>query len=373
MLNFPIAPPQASNWAFEHDVIFYALTGLTVIFTAIVLIGMVWFTVRYREGTSATRAKWSIGNMPLEITWSVIPLLLGIVMFVVSAELFIRMRTPPKEATEIYVIGKQWMWHAQHQNGVRENNTLHVPVGRPIKLTMISQDVIHAFYIPAFRAQYHVVPGRYTQMWFTPTAAGEYHLFCGMYCGTQHSEMGGRVVALPPDEFAEWLANGGERRSPLTLAQQGERLWKRLRCDNCHVGQDTMRAPTLMALYGKERRFSNAAPLRADEAYIRESILKPWSKLTEGYDRTMPAYDQQITEEDVLKLLAYIKSLGTPGQVTTETVATGSTPSTVGSVDGRNDLSVGALNYNAERTAPTPTDRNTPAVGALAAEDRRTQ
>ncbi|MFZ4506905.1 MAG: cytochrome c oxidase subunit II [Fimbriimonas sp.] len=369
-LNFPLAPPQASNFAVEHDAIFYALVILTVVFSLIVGLAVVFFTIRFREGSSASRKNPSFGDLRLEIGWSIIPLILGIIMFFFSAQLFIKMRTMPKDATEIFVIGKQWMWHAQHPNGVRENNTLHVPVGRPVKLTMISQDVIHAFYIPAFRVQYHVVPGRYTQMWFTATQKGEYHLFCGMYCGTQHSEMGGRVVAMDPAEYADWLANGGQKVPPMTMEQAGEKLYSKLGCNNCHGAQDNVRAPSLYALLGKKRDFSNGASLKADEGYIRESILRPYNRLTKGYEQSMPAYEGQISEEDVMSLIAFLRTMGS-GSANLQTEWKGATPGDGTMIDGKNALATGALNYRSERADATPTDRNRLATGAIADQESR--
>lgn len=352
-LNFPLAPPQASSFAAEHDAIFYVLVLLTLVFTSLVMLALVFLVIRYREGTKASRLNPSFGDLRLESAWSIIPLLLGVVMFFFSANLFIKMRTMPKDATEIYMIGKQWMWHAQHPNGVRENNTLHVPIGRPVKLTMISQDVIHAVYIPAFRVQYHVVPGRYSQMWFTPTQEGEYHLFCGMYCGTQHSEMGGRVIAMQPAAYAEWLANNGQKTPPMTMVQAGKAKFEKIGCANCHGGADSIRAPSLVGLLGKPRQFSNAAEIKADEAYIRESILRPYNRLNKGYGQTMPAYEGQVTEEDVLNMITYIKSLG-------------------GGTESVSDARKGSVPVDTERQPATPTNStNRLSVGAVAEEENR--
>jgi cytochrome c oxidase subunit II len=238
---------------------------------------------------------------------------------------------------------------------------------------MISQDVIHAFYIPAFRVQYHVVPGRYAQMWFTATKPGSYHLFCGMYCGTQHSEMGGRVVALEPKEFAEWLANKGSAKKNMTPVQAGMKLFNKIGCANCHGEAKSIRAPSLVGVYGKARQFSNHAPLVADEDYLRESILRPYNKLVSGYGKAMPPYEGQLSEEDVMNLVAYLKA-GTAGQVNASTSAIANSSSgmrtSTGDISGDNKgLQVGALQFNEERNAPTPTtNEKRLAVGAIAAE-----
>jgi cytochrome c oxidase subunit 2 len=311
--NYPFSPPQASNFAEEHDLIFYALTILTIFFTVIVMFFVIYFSLKYRAGKKVDRSRPMYENLKLELTWTIIPLILGLIMFYFGAKLFIDMRNPPKDAQEIYVIGKQWMWHVQHANGVRENNTLHVPLGKPVKLTMISQDVLHAFYIPAFRVQMHVVPGRYTSMWFIPTQVGEYHLFCGMYCGTQHSEMGGKVVVMDPRSWAEWNANGGESTSNMTMEQEGAQTFAKLACNNCHGAEDNQRAPTLAGIFGKKRSLANGAGRLADEEYLRESILRPHNVLTAGYEDTMPEYDKQISEQDVLNIIAFIKNGGVLG------------------------------------------------------------
>lgn len=370
--NFPVAPPSASSFAKDHDTLFYALLALTIFFTAIVGIGVIYFTVKYREGSNADRSRPIYEDLRLELTWTIIPLILGVIMFFFGARLFIIMRIPPKDAQEIFVIGKQWMWHAQHSNGVRENNTLHVPVGKPVKLTMISQDVIHAFYIPAFRAQMHVVPGRYTTMWFTATKAGKYHLFCSMYCGTQHSEMGGTVVAMEPKEWAAWIANGGQSSQPMTLEQSGQKLYNSLACNNCHGPEDNLRAPTLYGIYGKNRRLASGDSVLADETYIRESILRPHNRLSAGYGPTMPVYDGKITEEDVLKLLAYIRVIGTMG-TTPPTSGTSADAAVLNRTGGQMTPfaanAIQAQEFDARRLDATPTTRReNPAVNAIAAQ-----
>jgi cytochrome c oxidase subunit 2 len=371
MFNFPLSPPAASNWATEHDFVFYTLCALTILFTLIVGAGVIFFTVYYRAGHRVDRSRPMYENLKLELTWTFIPLLLGLVVFWQGARLFVEMRTPPKDAAEIYVVGKQWMWHIQHQNGIRENNTLHVAVGKPYKVTMISQDVIHAFYIPAFRVQMHVVPGRYTQLWFTPTQAGQYHLFCGMFCGTQHSEMVGTVVAMEPKDYANWEANNGESVLPMTMEQQGQRLYNKVGCNNCHADADTPRAPSLIGIYGTQRVFTDGTSMVANEAYLRESILRPWDHITRGYDDAMPAYDGQLNEIDVLNLIAYIKSMGThtdrlaPTSMTSPQVA----PTTSSGKDVKDILSVNAIQAEHEDPNPTAIKRQgSPAVNAIAAE-----
>jgi cytochrome c oxidase subunit 2 len=370
--NYPLSPPPASNFAQEYDALFYTLVGLTVFFSLIVGVAIVIFAVRYRQGTRADRSRPMYENLFLELTWTIVPLVLGLVMFYFGTSLYVKMRTPPKNATEIFVIGKQWMWHVQHGNGVRENNTLHVPVGKPIKLTMISQDVLHAFYIPAFRVQEHVVPGRYTQLWFTATKAGEYHLFCNMYCGTQHSEMGGKVVAMDPKDFAEWLSNGGQSVAPMSMEQTGAKIFNKVGCANCHGAEDTLRAPSLYGIYGKRRVFADGTSQVADEEYLRSSILRPYDKITAGYGQTMPVYEGQLTEEDVLNLVSYIKVIGTPAASSpSSNVNRQSAPATASGANEATSLAANAVQANTSDPDATPTRRSgSPAVGAVAAEGR---
>ena len=208
---------------------------------------------------------------------------------------------------EINVIGKQWMWKVQHPEGNREINELHVPVGRNVKLTLASQDVIHSFFLPSFRTKMDVVPGRYTTEWFQATKIGSYHLFCAEYCGTKHSGMVGRVVVMDPADYEDWLTKG--QPGP-TLVQEGERLFRELGCSGCHLGSSIVRAPPLEGLYGKPVPLQSGVIVIADEGYIRDSILLPNNQVTAGYEPVMPTYQGHVTEEEILELIAYIKSLG---------------------------------------------------------------
>lgn len=303
-----------------HDPLFYAISFLTAFFTIVVFATVIFLAVRYREGSKASRAGASHENLRVEIMWSVPPLFLALLIFFWSTTLYVRWRKPPENPLEIFVIGKQWMWHVQHSNGVRENNELHLPVGVPVKVTMISQDVIHAFYIPAFRSQYMVVPGRYTVQYFKPIMTGRFPLFCTMHCGTQHSEMGGYVTVMSQKDYADWLARGGSEMKPvkLTMAQRGEALFKDKNCGSCHKTEDFEQGPSLYGIYGTVRKLEDKTTAVADDAYLREAIIDPARKITEGYSVdpekkliTMPSdYKQYFSEEQLLDLIAYIKSLG---------------------------------------------------------------
>ena len=312
LANFPMRPPVASENAVEYDLLFFAITALLVFFTVLVVVIIAVLAVRYRKGSKASRKNPMSSHIGLELLWSVIPLFMAIGVFAWGTSGFLKQRAIPDDAMEIYVIGKQWMWHIEHMNGIRENNELTVPVNTPIKLTMISQDVLHSMYLPAFRTQYHVVPGRYTDLWFTATKVGTYNMVCAMHCGTQHSEMVGQVHVLSPSDYSKWLENNGNRFKPevRSMEESGALLFVSKGCLNCHTSVDNERAPTLKGLIGRQRRFADGGSHVADEQYVRESILEPWERLTYGYRNTMPAYKGQLTEEQVNHLMAFIKSEG---------------------------------------------------------------
>lgn len=317
MFNYPMAPEQASTFGAEHDFIFYLITILTVFFTVAVMVCVLYFAFKYRRGSKANRDNIVHHSQKLEIAWSMPPLILGLVIFGLSTSLFVKVRVPPKDAAEFFVVGKQWMWHIQHPSGIRENNTLTIPVGKPVKLTMISQDVIHAFYVPAFRTQYMVIPGRYTTMWFNPIKEGKYPIFCNMYCGTQHSEMGGYVYVVSQPEYAAFVARGGDKKKDhvQTLAEQGKSLFGgntgSLNCVSCHGEKDTERGPSLSGIAGSMRKFADGQSALADDDYLRESIIAPEKRLTAGYEGTMPPdYKSQLSEEQIRHLIEYIKTLG---------------------------------------------------------------
>jgi cytochrome c oxidase subunit 2 len=229
-----------------------------------------------------------------------------LVIFVWGAVIFFDARTPPQDATEIYVVAKQWMWKLQHVEGQRELNELHVPVGKNIKLIMTSQDVIHSFYVPAFRLKQDVIPGRYTTMWFKATKPGTYHLFCAQYCGTQHSGMIGEVVVMEPAEYETWMGGGVPAGS---LAQNGQALFTQLGCSTCHRFDVQGRGPNLTGVFGKPVLLEDGRTVVADENYVRESILVPGAKIVSGFKPVMPSFQGQVSEEQLTSLVEYVKSL----------------------------------------------------------------
>ncbi len=315
MGNFPMRPIPASEHAASYDLLFFTIVALTVFFTVVVVAMIAFLGTRYRRGSKASRKNPLPDHLGLELSWTIVPLLLGVGIFVWGTIGFMKQREMPEDGLEIYVIGKRWMWHLEHMNGIREMNELHIPVNTPIKFTMISQDVLHSMYLPEFRAQYHVVPGRYTDIYFTATKTGTFKMLCAMYCGTQHSEMVGQIHVLSEEDYGRWLEKNGNRYMPdvESMAAAGELLYKKKGCGNCHTAQDNERGPTLMGLMGSVRTMADGSTLIADEDYVRESILNPYDRLTYGYENTMPAYTGQLTEEQVIRLFEYIKSLGEVG------------------------------------------------------------
>ena len=309
--GFRLLPEQASTHAPHVDLLYYFLLALSVFFTVLISASIVYLSIKYRKGnTKVDRTPGPDHSLSLEIIWMVIPLLLSMVIFGWGASLYFSGYRPPAGATEVQVVAKQWMWKFQHPNGRREINTLHVPLGVPVKLTMISEDVIHSFYVPAFRVKRDVLPGSYSGCWFEATRTGEFHLFCAEYCGTNHSRMVGRVIVMEPDEYEDWLG-GGTSKEPPTVA--GERLFNELRCVTCHRPDGaTGRCPPLAGLFGHEVKLTGGATVIADDNYLRESILRPTAKVVAGYQPLMPSYDGQVDEEQIIQLISYIKSLAKP-------------------------------------------------------------
>jgi cytochrome c oxidase subunit 2 len=305
-LGFPLFPEQASTMAARVDALFYFLVAVTVFFAALIFFMIVVFAVKYRRRSEDERPRPIEGNFWLEILWSAIPLGLTMVMFVRGAIIYFDIYNPPNDALEIGIVGRQWMWKAQHAEGQREINELHVPVGQAVKLTMTSEDVIHDVFLPAFRIKQDVLPGRYTTLWFQATKAGEYPLFCAQYCGTQHSGMVGRVVVLEPAEFEKWLSGGA---TGVSMIDQGASLFKRFGCETCHGAGGTSQGPSLAGLFGKTVKLQEGTTVTADENYIRESILDPRAKIVAGYQPIMPTFKGLVSEEGLLQLIAYIKSL----------------------------------------------------------------
>ena len=305
MTNFALIPPEASTIAPQMDALLVFMTLVSLVGLTIVALLITTFSVLYRKERNP-KATQIEGSTLLEATWTIIPLGLFLMMFVWGSVLYFRVFTPPPNAMNIYVVGKQWMWKAEHPGGQHEINSLHVPTGQPVQLTLISQDVFHSFSIPAFRVKREAIPGRYTTVWFQATQVGTYHLFCTQYCGTSHSAMIGDVVVQSPEDYKKWLASS---TSGTSLAQNGERLFASLSCAACHNGQPDARGPNLANVYGSKLTLVTGQPILVDEAYLRQAILNPSAHITQGFAPIMPTYQGQISEEGVISLVEYIKNL----------------------------------------------------------------
>jgi cytochrome c oxidase subunit 2 len=303
--GFQLLPEQASTIASQVDHLYWFLVGVSGFFSGLIVILILVFAIKYRRSVNPTPQQPVESAMALELFWTVVPSVLVLIMFVWSARVYLAETTPPRGAQDVYVVGKQWMWKIQHENGRREINELHVPVGQAIKITLTTQDVIHSFFIPAFRIKQDAVPGQYRTMWFQATKPGVYHLFCAEYCGTAHSKMIGRVVVLDDGQYQQWLA-GYTEKTPL---EEGEQLFVASDCASCHESGRRQRSPTLGGLYGTQVALENGQTVLFDEAYIRESLLDPRAKIAKGFPPVMPTFRGQLTEEQILALIAYIKSL----------------------------------------------------------------
>ena len=306
-MGFPTLP-QSSTVAGQVDLLLLILISLSAFFTSIVIGLIIYFSIKYRRSNRTNRENPSEGNTKVELGWIFGLLILSAGVFVYAASIYIHIMQPPKNAYEIYVVGKQWMWKFQHPEGQQEIDELHVPVGTDIRLIMGSEDVIHSFYVPGFRIKYDVIPGRYTSIWFNATQPGEYDLFCAEYCGTNHSLMRGKVIVMTQADYQNWLKGGTTASTGGDMTQAGQALYDRLGCDSCH-GTAGQRAPELQGLFGDQTQLSSGEKVQVDENYLRESILYPERQIAAGYPKIMPTYSKQLTEEELMQLVAYIKSM----------------------------------------------------------------
>ena len=310
--NFPLLgqlqlfPEAASAQAPKIDALYWFITNISIVMTVLIFAAIVYFAWKYNRRVHPHPTQIE-GSNKLEIAWSIIPFLIMLIMFAWGAQLFFAAQTPPKDAMEIFVTGKQWMWKVQYPDGNREINELHVPVNQPVKLTMASEDVIHSFGIPAFRVRHDVIPGHYDSLWFTATKTGRYRFYCTEYCGNLHANMNGWVDVMDQREYANWASGGGAQGS---LADQGEKLFQQFGCSTCHLLDQQGRCPILRGLYNKPVQLSDGRTVVADDAYLRESILDPNAKIVAGFQpNVMPIFKGQVSEQNVIQLIAYIKSL----------------------------------------------------------------
>jgi cytochrome c oxidase subunit II len=308
MFGIPLFPERASTIAFEVDALYFFLVGLSVVMSMLIATLVVTFAVKFHRRQADQVGAQVHGGLVLELAWTVVPFLITMIIFFWGAKVYFVMASPPPETLNIYVVGKQWMWKVQHTTGQREINELHVPVGRPVKLIMTSEDVLHDFSIPAMRIKGDVIPGRFVEIWFEPTRPGTYHIFCAEYCGTQHSRMTGQVVVMEENAYQTWLSGGAAEGS---LASTGEKLFGDLACNTCHRPDSRGRGPVLQNVFAHPVQLQDGSMVTADENYLRESILTPSVKVTAGFQPVMPAFQGLVSEEQLLALIEYIKSLST--------------------------------------------------------------
>ena len=307
MDKFRLFPAQASTSAHEVDTLFLVLTLISLFFIAAIFLPILFFCIKYRRGSPADRSNPSNDSNIVEFGWTTLPTLMGLAIFTWGALDYFRIERRPANAIEVHVVGKQWMWKVQHAEGKREINELHIPVDRIVALTLISQDVIHSFFVPAFRVKQDVVPGKYTSQWFKPTLPGEYHIFCSQYCGTQHAQMIGRVVVMQPRAYENWLKTGEQTES---IVRAGERLFHDRGCSGCHALNSQFHAPLLQGLYRNPVPLADGTVVTADDQYLRDSILQPAKQISAGYDNIMPSFTGHLSEEKIMELIAYLKAIG---------------------------------------------------------------
>ena len=329
-----IFPEQASTIAPQIDPIVFVETILALLFAVPVAALVIYFAVKYRASAriaryvEVTEGRGRGETWLLETAWIVVPLSLALAVFGWGARIYFNVYALPAEGMDVYVVGKQWMWKFQHPTGQTEIDELHVPVGYPVRLTMISEDVIHSFFVPAFRVKRDVVPGEYVTAWFEATKPGVYDLYCAEYCGTHHSRMLGRIVVMEANRYQQWISQRGigsgtsaipedraapappsGEETPATMADAGEELFQTLGCNSCHLMEGGGVGPSLVGLWGREEELADGTTVIADMEYIRRSILDPNAQIVAGYPPAMPTYEGQIDEEELLMLIEYIRSL----------------------------------------------------------------
>jgi cytochrome c oxidase subunit II len=350
----PLFPDQASTFAWQVDGLYFYLLLISVVFTIPLVAAIFFFAIKYREKEKFATPDEIHGSMALETIWSVIPFVISMTIFLGGALVFYNQSRPPADSMEVYVVGKQWMWKFQHGTGQREINELHIPVGRNVKLTMTTEDVLHDVYIPAFRTKADVVPGRYSHIWFNATKPGKYHLFCAEYCGLNHSGMGGWIYVMEQKDFDNWLSGNTSNQTPV---EAGKDLFEnKLGCASCHAGGPQQRGAKLENLFGTDVKLTTGQIVKADEDYIRNSILNPTGQIVEGYQPIMPTFKGQVTEEQLNSLVAYIKSLSK--NAATSTGSTMSNMATKPNTPANTSSTPLASNPNA------PSNANSGAVGS---------
>ena len=363
----PLFPDQASTFAWSVDALYFYLILVSVVFSIPIIAAIFYFGVRYREKERFATPDEMHGSITLETVWSIIPFIVSMTIFLGGAIVYYNQFRAPEDSMGIYVVGKQWMWKIQHETGQREINELHVPVGRRIKLTMTTEDALHDFSVPAFRTKADVVPGRYTYLWFEPTKPGKYHLYCAEYCGLNHSGMGGYVYVMEQRDFDNWLSGNVSGQTPV---EAGRDLFEnKLGCASCHAGGPQQRGAKLEGIYGHEIKLVGGATVTANDEYIRNSILNPSSQVVEGFQPIMPTFKGQVTEEQLVSLVAYIKSLsGVTGSTSSSPASSANTAAAGNSRPAAANTTTPAANRGAANAQGT-----NPNASATRAEPARRQ
>lgn len=303
-------PPAYSTIANDVDNLFYFILYLSLAFFVIVTVGSLYLAIRYRHKGKRKLTSGLSHNIPLEIIWTLIPTILVFIIFAWGFRDFLRMQVVPKDAMEIKVTAQKWFWSFEYPGGINEVNKLVVPVNKPVKLLMSSTDVIHSFFVPAFRTKMDVLPNRYTTLWFEATQEGEFEIYCTEYCGKGHSEMTGSVVVMREQDYLNWLNTAAEASAELSSIEYGEQLYRTKACVTCHsIDGSANQGPTWQGVFGSTERLADGSEVVVDENYIRESILNPNEKITAGYQPIMPSFQGILSERDVDALIAYIKSI----------------------------------------------------------------
>lgn len=308
-------PADASVTTRNIDWVWDFMVWMSVLTALAVFVAMFHFVTKYRAKSRAANEhaeKSAEHNTALEITWSVLPLFVVIALFVWGFKGFVDLRTPPKDAMELHANAQKWKWTFDYKcaRGGMTDDTLHVPIDRPVRMLISSVDVLHALYIPSFRTKMDAVPGRYTDLWFQATKAGDYPIFCAEYCGTSHSDMLSHVVVHPPGEYETWLRGACEKADSLVGPERGKKLYTQQGCDTCHTVDGTPKiGPTWKGLFGKSESFADGSTHQVEENYLRESMMDPTAKVVKGFAPSMPTYKGKLSDKDIDGLIEYIKTL----------------------------------------------------------------
>lgn len=304
-------PEVASNFASKVDAVIWFITVISLIFFIIISIFLIYFAIKYRRKQENEETPYITGNHLLETVWTIIPSILLIVIFVYGFVVYKEMRTPPKDALEINVMGKQWLWQFKYNNGKTTLNELYVPEGRPVKLVMISDDVLHSLFVPAFRVKQDLVGGMYTYLWFTPTKTGTYDLFCTEYCGTGHSAMLGKVIVMNSEEYEKWEKGEKEEKvvAEISPVELGKQLFTQRGCNACHsIDGSPLVGPSFKGIFGRKQTLQDGQEITVDENYTRESLLEPQAKIVKGFQPVMPSFKGMLSDEEISAIIAYLKT-----------------------------------------------------------------